>query len=78
MQENTSQFLSEVMKQYGLFGVIVIIILLTTLIVIYKFGPQIYDTWRAKASDDHHKRMMHGIKKGPLVQEKLLKSVVSR
>jgi hypothetical protein len=71
MQENTSQFLSEVMKQYGLFGVIVIIILLTTLIVIYKFGPQIYDTWKAKASDDHHKRMMHGIKKGPLVQSTL-------
>ena len=68
MQENTSQFLSEVMKQYGLFGVIVIIILLILLIAIYKFGPQIYDNWKSKSHDDHHKRMMHGIKKGPLVQ----------
>lgn len=71
MDSNTSHFLGEVMKQYGLIGVIVIICLLIILVILYKFGPQIYDNWKNKEYEDHHKRMMHGIKKGPQVQATL-------
>lgn len=71
MDSNTSHFLGEVMKQYGLIGVIIIICLLIILVILYKFGPQIYDNWKNKEYEDHHKRMMHGIKKGPQVQATL-------
>lgn len=73
MEQATSNFLIEVLKQYGIFGVIVVLIFLSTLLIIYKFGPQIYDNWKNKNSEDHHKRMMHGIKKGPVVQSCLRK-----
>ena len=71
MDSNTSHFLGEVMKQYGLIGVIIIICLLIILVILYKFGPQIYDNWKNKEYEDHHKRMMHSIKKGPYVQATL-------
>ena len=73
MEDNTSQFLIEVLKQYGIVGVIIIIVLLIILVSIYKFGPQIYDKWKHKEYEDHHKRMMHGIRKGPQVQSVLRK-----
>lgn len=71
MNENTSSFLLEVMAQYGLFGLIVVTILILLIIFVYKWGPMIIEKFDSIHFDDHYKRMMHGIKKGPLVQSEL-------
>lgn len=69
--ENSHEFLIEVLKQYGIIGVIFIILLLGTFGIFYKYGDQIYSAWRNRKTGDHYKRMMHGVKKGPLVHSTL-------
>lgn len=74
MEQQAPNFLLEVLKQYGLAGVIIVMILAALIITIYKIGPQIVNKWKQINDIDHHKRMMHGIKKGPLVQQLLRSS----
>lgn len=75
MEINASQFLLEVLKQYGLFGLIIVTILILLVVIIYRLGPIIIEKFGDIADRGHDVRMMHGIKKGPLVQSELRKKL---
>lgn len=69
MEEATSNLLIEVLKIYGLPGVILLLLFITVVVLTYKLGPNILNRWEQQKMGMHDKQMQNSIKRGPKIQK---------
>lgn len=77
MEETTSNLLIEVLKIYGLPGVLLILTFLLIIIAIYRLGPTILNEWKLSEKKEHDKKMQSSIKRGPKIQAVLREKLKS-